>query len=341
MSSYLALRYIEDENSDFYPGLHHTNIKPIPKEQRIPVKTPSDIDTAIRQQLENFRDMKKGVLLSGGMDSAIVASYLSGSDAYTFRFLGGKFQHEELSRAEYYAEYYGLKLHYVDISWDTVISFLAPVMKAKAAPVHSIEPQIYQAALQAQNDGVEIMFSGATSDLIFGGMDQLLSQDWTFDDFMKRYIFTNPSDVLKEPESMQYVFERYRKDNDKIDFLSFMADISLTELMTSYVTTFSTAGMKYYDPYAKLIMAEPLDLQRIRNGESKYLIRALFSMKYPDVPVPEKVPMPRPVDEYFREWQGPSRSEFRRDLDISKFTGNQKWQIYCLEKFLDMNEPQV
>ena len=341
MSSYLALRYIEDENSDFYPGHHHVNIKPLPKEQRIPVKTPSDIDTAIRQQLENFRDLKKGVLLSGGMDSAIAASYLRGSDAYTFRFLGGDFQREELSRAEYYAERYGLNFHYVDISWDTVTSFLAPVMKAKAAPVHSIEPQIYQAALQAQNDGVEIMFSGATSDLIFGGMDQLLSQDWTLDGFMKRYTFTNPSDVINEPVSMRHVFERYRTDGEMIDFLSFMADISLTELMTSYVTTFSAAGMKYYDPYAKLIMAEPLDLQRVRNGESKYLIRALFSMKYPGVPVPEKNPMPRPVDEYFREWPGPSRSEFRRDIDISKFTGNQKWQMYCLEKFLDMNEPKA
>ena len=28
----------------------------------------------------------------------------------------------------------------------------------------------------------------------------------------------------------------------------------------------------------------------------------------------------------------------RRDIDMSKFTGNQKWQMYCLERFLDMNE---
>ena len=39
------------------------------------------------------------------------------------------------------------------VSWDTVISYLEPVMKAKAAPVHSIEPQILQAALQAKADG--------------------------------------------------------------------------------------------------------------------------------------------------------------------------------------------
>lgn len=107
------------------------------------------------------------------MDSAIVASYLCGSDAYTFRFLGGDFHKEELERAEYYSSYYGLNLHYVDIRWDTVVAHLEPLMKAKAAPVHSIEPQILLAALQAKADGVEIMFVGESSDLIFGGMDGL------------------------------------------------------------------------------------------------------------------------------------------------------------------------
>ena len=60
--------------------------------------------------------------------------------------------------------------------------------------------------------------------------------------------------------------------------------------------------------------------------------------KYPDIPVPNKVPMPRPVDAYFKTWEGPSRPEFRRDIDMSKFNGNQKWQMYCLERFLDINE---
>ena len=340
MSSYLALRYIEDDNSDFYPGLHHVNIKPVPKEQRIPVKTPSDIDTAIRQQLENFRDMKKGVLLSGGMDSAIVASYLRGSDAYTFRFLGGKFKKEELSRAEYYAEYYGLKLHYVDISWDTVLKFLAPVMRAKAAPVHSIEPQIYQAAIQAQDDGVEIMFIGESSDLIFGGMDQLLAQDWSFDAFSKRYTFIEPAEVLNEPVDMSYLFERYRQ-GDKINFLKFMDDVFSIESSSSYLNAFETAQIDYFDPYANLEMAEPLDLYRVRHGEPKYLIRELFAKKYPGFPVPDKVPMPRPVDSYFADWKGPTRREFKKNLDMKKFTGNQKWQLFCLERFLNLFEPEA
>lgn len=337
MSSYMAFRYIESDDKEFYDGMKHNNIKPLADADRILVNTVDDIDREIGKQMEQFKDKKKGILLSGGMDSAIVASYLRGSDAYTFRFLGGEFQKEELARAEYYAKYYGLNLHYVDITWDTVISHLDACMKAKCAPVHSIEPQILQAALQAKADGIEMMFVGESSDLIFGGMDGLLAKDWTFDEFMNRYIFTKPEDVLVEPESMQYLFERYRQ-GDMIDFLAFMDDVFSIESSSSYLNAFAVAGMPYYDPYAKLKMADELDLHRVRNGEPKYLIRGLMAKKYPEIPVPNKVPMPRPVDAYFKFWEGPTRPEFRKDIDMSKFTGNQKWQMYCLEKFLDMNE---
>lgn len=339
MSSYMALRYIEDDSKDFYEGFHHKNIIPLNNENKIYVKTAEDIDREISEQIKMFKEKKKGILLSGGMDSAIVASYLSGSDAYTFRFLNGEFQKEELARAEYYAQYYGLNLHYVDISWDTVVSHLDACMKNKCAPVHSIEPQILQAALQAKNDGVEIMFVGESSDLIFGGMDGLLAKDWTFDEFMNRYIFTKPEEVLVNPVSMQYLFERYR-EGDNIDFLSFMDNVFSIESSSSYLNAFEVAKMPYYDPYAKLKMTDELDLYRVRHGEPKYLIRELMSKKYPEIPVPNKVPMPRPVDEYFKKWEGPKRPEFRNDIDLDKFTGNQKWQLYCLERFLDLFEKQ-
>lgn len=340
MSSYMAFRYIEDDNKNFYNGMVHKNITAVPDCDRILVRTADDIDREIEKQLMKFKNKKKGILLSGGMDSAIVASYLAGSDAYTFRFLGGAFQKEELDRAQYYSEFYDLNLHYVDINWQgTVENYLDILMEAKGAPVHSIEPQILQAALQAKADGVEMMFVGESSDLIFGGMDGLLAKDWSFDEFMNRYIFTKPEDVLAEPESMQYLFERYRKGNE-IDFLSFMDDVFSIESSSSYLNAFAVAGMPYYDPYARLKMADELDLYRVRHGEPKYLIRELMKNKYPNIPVPNKVPMPRPVDAYFADWTGPKRHEFKLNLDMSKFTGNQKWQMYCLERFLNMYEPE-
>lgn len=338
MSSYLAFRYIEDKDKNFYEGLSHKNFVPLKDEERIYVKTAEDIDEAIKNNFLKVKDKKLGILLSGGMDSAILAAYMPGTDAYTFRFLGGQFEQEELQRAEYYAKYYGLKLHYVDIDWNTVENYLDACMKSKGAPVHSIEPQILQGALQAKVDGIEMMVVGESSDLIFGGMDQLLSKDWTLDEFKNRYIFIQPQDVLKEPCDMGYLFERYR-NSEKIDFLRFMDDVFSIESSSSYMNAFHVAEMPYYDPYANLKMAEALDLNRVRNGESKYLIRDLFRMKYPEMPVPDKIPMPRPVDAYFTEWKGVTRKEFKDNLDISKFKGNQKWQLWCLERFLNTYEP--
>lgn len=340
MSSYMALRYIERDNVDFFDGLKHENFVPMAENERVPVRSAKEIGMEIEKYLSQFKGKKMGILLSGGMDSAICASYMSGCDAYTFRFLDGNFQGEELARAEYYAKYYGLNLHYVDISWETIDNHLLPVMKAKGAPVHSIEPQILQAALQAKADGVEVVVVGESSDLVFGGMDQLLSKDWTFDEFMNRYIFTQPTDVLCDAEDMSYLFERYRL-GEHIDFQKFMDDVFSVESSGSYKNAFAVAEMPYVDPYARLKMADKLDLGRVRNGEPKYLIRELMAMRYPEIPVPNKVPMPRPVDAYFSDWKGPSRPEFKADLDMSRFTGNQKWQMYCLEQFLNMYDPLI
>ena len=203
MSSYLAFRYIEREDMDFYEGYFHKNI-PLPDSSQFTyVRTVDDIDSAIQNVFNSLSTEKLGICLSGGMDSAILASYMRGCDAYTFRFLGGEFQREELSRAEYYARYYGLKLHYVDIDWKTVEQYLPIVLRVKNSPVHSIEPQLYQLAIQAKKDGITRLIVGESSDLIFGGMDQLLSQDWTLEDFKKRYTFLEPQDVLKEAGELE------------------------------------------------------------------------------------------------------------------------------------------
>ena len=106
------------------------------------------------------------------------------------------------------------------------------------------------------------------------------------------------------------------------------------ESYASYENAFEAAGMAYVDPYDKLKLASPLDLD-VNRVESKKVIRDLFKIKYPEYPIPQKLPMPRPVDLYFKNWEGPKRPEFRSDIDISKYSGNQKWLMWCLERFLN------
>ncbi|MBQ1411513.1 MAG: asparagine synthase [Oscillospiraceae bacterium] len=337
MSSFLVFRYIVDDEKDFYASTKHQIYTLIPEDERILVWNEKDIDEAIEAQFAPVRGKKLGILLSGGMDSACLASYMQGCDAYTFRFLGGDYQKDELARAEYYAKKYGLTLHYVDISWDTVQANLEPLMKQKGAPVHSIEPQILAAAKQAQADGIEMMIIGDAADYVFAGMDGLHAKDWEFDEFVERYTYLDPKMVLENPVDMSEAFEKYRC-GDKIDFITLMHEYADIESYASYENAFEACGMPFLDPYEILKMAEPLDLERIRNGESKYLVRALFKMKYPEIPVPQKLPMPRPVDAYFKTWEGPTRPEFKKNIDMSKLSGNQKWQLYCLERFLNLNE---
>lgn len=317
--------------------MHHRLITPIPTGERIGVATAADIDREIQKQMDALyaRYNNIGILLSGGMDSAIVAAYLKpGSHAYTFTAQGTEVFDADLERAAHYCRKFGLKHHLVDISFDDYKQLTPLVMRTKCAPVHSIEPQIYKAAMMAKADGVELMLVGESSDLIFGGMDGLLAKDWTMAEFVNRYTFLSPELVLTHPVDMSELYERYRRGND-IDFMTFMDEVFSIESSSSYFNAFGTAGLEYYDPYARLIMSEPLDLQRVRNGEPKYLIRALYAMKYPEVPIPNKIPMPRPVDKIFKEWGGPTRPEFRTDIPMSSLSGNQKWQLWCAEQFLN------
>jgi len=334
----MAFRYIWKDGVDFCEGFQHKNYSGPSAAERIGVNTPEDIDREIQKQFDrlyaNYDSI--GILLSGGMDSANLASYLRpGSHAYTFNSASGEFN-ADVERAKVYCRKWQLNHHLIDITMDDYERYTPIVMRHKFAPVHSIEPQIYKAAEMARADGVQLMIVGESADLIFGGMDKLISPVWTFDGFVKRYTFLDPQLVLARPVGQDELFERYREGADGIDVMRFMDDVFAVESSGSYLNAFGAAWMPYYDPYALLVMAAPLDMERVRNGEPKYLVRGLYAMKYPELEIPFKIPMPRPVDAIFREWKGPQRPEFRQDIPMDELTGNQKWQLWCAERFLNM-----
>ena len=296
LSSYMAFRYIWKDGVDFVEGFQHKNFRPVAEEDRIPVRTSEDINLEIQKQFD-----------------ALYAKYSN----IGILLSGGM---DSANLAAY------LKSG----------SHAPAVMRHKFAPVHSIEPQIYKAAEMAKNDGVQLMIVGESADLIFGGMDKLISPVWTFDAFVKRYMFLDPKMVLANPVDQLELFERYREGENGIDVLKFMDEVFSIESSSSYLNAFGAAWMPYYDPYAKLVMADPLDMDRVRNGEPKYLVRGLYAIKYPELEIPFKIPMPRPVDAVFKNWSGPTRPEFREDIDMNSLTGNQKWQLWCAESFLEM-----
>lgn len=338
LSSYIAFRYLWKDGVDFAEGFQHKNYLGVPANERIPVKTSEDIDREIQRQFDELyaKYDNIGILLSGGMDSANLAAYLKpGSHAYTFNSISGEFD-ADVERAKKYCKKWQLQHHLIDITMADYEEYAPIVMHYKFAPVHSIEPQIYKAAMLAKKDGVQLMIVGESADLIFGGMDKLISPEWTFDGFAKRYTFLDPKLVLTKPVDQSALFENYRTGEQSIDVMRFMDEVFAIESSGSYLNAFGAAWMPYYDPYAKLVMADPLDMNRVRNGEPKYLVRGLYAIKYPELEIPFKIPMPRPVDAVFKEWNGPVRPEFRKDIPMNQLTGNQKWQLWCAEQFLNM-----
>ena len=318
ISKYLALRYSE-----------YTTIK------RSATRLIKSIEN-LHSYLSSLSKIDKsfGILLSGGMDSALLASYLpEGTKAFTFKY-DNNFAKEEYERAKNFAKINNLQLIDVYINWDTIKNTIDPLIMRRQAPIATIEPQLYIACETAKQYDVSRLIIGGDADIVFGGMSKMLSKDWTKEDFIQFYRYLDPKEILKEPDEIYLkAFDNYwDAKREKFMTVDFINDIYNTESIISYTNAFGLAKMKLFDPYEDL--AFNYDIAKIRE-KPKYLIQELFIKQYNFEP-PEKNPMPRPVDFYEELNEYPTSDVFRDDIDYSKLTGQQKWMIYCVDRYIKL-----
>ena len=334
MSSFLAFRYIVDGKKIFRSGLEHDERGPFDGHRRMMCKTVADIDENIRKILCGVDLSNAGLLLSGGMDSAILASYMpKGTRAYTARCLA-EGAVDETERARVFCEENGLEHIVVDIEWQDYLESMDQLSLRDGCPVFANEPQVYKLAKKIKEDGLKTVIFGDSADIVFGGYDRLLSKDWTYSEWVDRFTFVDPQRVLRNPENMDKVYRKYKVGENGIDFLAFMEEVFAVSSSGAYVKAFRFAELNAVDPYAFLKMNDVLDLTRIRAGESKYLIRDLFQLKYPNLEIPEKIAMPRAVEQWLSDWNGPKRNEFWENC-VEGMSGEQKFLVFSLEKFLN------
>jgi asparagine synthetase B (glutamine-hydrolysing) len=225
----------------------------------------------------------------------------------------------------------------VDITWDDYVNTIDELMLHDGSPLFANEPQVYKLVSRMKEDGLSTIILGDNADMAFGGMDRLLSRDWTYDEWKKRYTFVEASQVLKNPVDMDEVYSRYKVGKDGVDYIKFLNEIFAASSSGAYINAFKLGNMNWFDPYARLKMGKPLDLARVRSGDSKYLLRDLFRIKYPGLAVPEKIAMPRAVEQWMADWEGPTRQEFIAGC-ANGMTGEQKFMLYSLERFLNLLE---
>lgn len=332
-NAFLIYRYVPDETRSFSDSLASFYFHP-PKEESH-IKNLEDVERSIQEYINGIlaQGGRLGLALSGGIDSAILAKYVpKDTPTYTFRCVAPGAL-DETSQAQKYAQLCGLENQVIDITWENLVSYADVLMQHKGSPIHSIESQIYAAAMQAKKEGVTHLLFGENADIVFGGMDGLLSQDWTFDDFVKRYAYLDPTKILKEGKWVLDPFEQFRR-GDKIDFYGFIRQYFYLEANNTYHNACATAGVHYATPFNRMRLDFELDYNRIRKGDTKYMLRELFNKLYPDLGQPVKIPMPRAVEQWLHAWQGPSRLEFIPHC-AEGLKGDQRWMIFILERFLN------
>lgn len=335
MSSFLMYRAIVDETKCFTKEYIPSHFKvDFP---RIPIANSFELESTMKDLMKEWTaDGKSALALSGGIDSAVLAKFMpKGSKVYTFQcIVPGKEVTNEVPQASKYVKKCGLEHEIVKIYWEDMEKYAPLLMKSKGAPIHSIEVQIYKAALKAKQDGYERLIFGETSDINYGGLDKFFFNDWTFGNWLERYCYVMPYLALKDFEVITEPLKLFEKDGI-INVHEFLRNFTLKTSMGSYMNACKCAGIEFKSPYLMTYLSEPLDYKRIQNGESKYLVREMFKRLYPNMEIPVKISMPRPMAEWFSNWGGPTREEFWKQC-TKNMNGDQKWLVWALEKFLDI-----
>ena len=192
-SYYLGLRYIPFSDyewitgiSPILPKIHDTDLISVETVFKIKDVIASTISEALTQ--ENV-----GILLSGGIDSAILAYFLpKNSKAYVIDFVS-ETGIKESSQAKKYADHLDLDLKVVNIEWSDYVDYEYKLMCNKKAPLHPVEVALHKAVLTAEKDNITALLVGNGADSTFGGMDLLLAKDWKFHEFVDRYSFIDLS----------------------------------------------------------------------------------------------------------------------------------------------------
>ncbi|GMW01166.1 MAG: hypothetical protein AMXMBFR84_23030 [Candidatus Hydrogenedentota bacterium] len=333
LSSYLAFRYVAKPEEGWID-----TIKPeypqVRASELTKVRSSTDILDFLKAKIAKEPHAETGILLSGGIDSAVLAALLpANTKAYTIRFRAEGAIDESI-RAKVYAEHCQCDHKVVDVTWQDHLDSMDILMERKNAPLHAIEVALYKAARQAASDGVKTLIVGNGADSTFGGMDKLLSKDWSFDEFVKRYTFIQPEAALRDPVPIIDVYEPYRTP-EGINYIAFLKRVHGIGIIQTFENAIHAAGCRVIAPYEGMALDEPLDLSRIRRGEPKYLLQAVFSKLYPVLESVEKIPFARPMTQWLADWKGPTRPEFLDTMSMNDFTGDQRWLLFCLEQFLN------
>jgi asparagine synthase (glutamine-hydrolysing) len=137
-----------------------------------------ELEKAVQRQL--LADVEVGILLSGGIDSAVIAylakkHYKGKLKAFTIGF-EGEFEEDEIADAKETAEILGLEHHIKKISFTDFLGLIKECSRIVEEPLAttSMIPMYYLAQLAAEN--VKVVLTGQGADEPLGGYTRYRSE---------------------------------------------------------------------------------------------------------------------------------------------------------------------
>ena len=208
-------------------------------------------------------------------------------------------------------------------------------MLFKKEPLSVIEIALHKMCLRALDFGLEQLLTGAGADVKFGGLTNIMSRTWTKDEFIKRYTFCPPELVLKNPDKahLEY-FDEFERDGVSYDGNGFMAGPFGKATSKYFCSASRSAGIRLLAPFELMDRRFDLNVEDMKNGNEKRVLRELFVERSGIDSVPRKYPLPRPLEVWKQHFGPIVNEEFYPDAYERCLKDEQRWLVYTLDHWL-------
>ena len=103
-----------------------------------------------------------------------------------------------------------------------------------------------------KQEGFSRLIFGDSADMVFGGLDGLISKDYTYGEYLERFSYVMPYKALKTFNIITEPFERWMDVNGYVDSHGFINDVFATESYNSYCNACEAAGVESVDAFVSL-----------------------------------------------------------------------------------------
>lgn len=301
----------------------------------IKISNQNDLDIYLTSYFKNVDFSKTGIMLSGGIDSSLLASYMpKGSYAFTIAYPEMQ-NKDEVERALFFANKFGLKLVVVDVTFEDVLRFQDGLMINKGQPLSSIEIGIYKMCLEARKYNLDTLITGMGADGVFGGTFNLMSRDWTNEEFVNRFSYIEPKIVMRNPVDSLEFFEMYY-GTPYFNMFGFLDDVESEYTVTYFANPCELAEIKLLAPFESCIRDFELDRVGIVNGKEKIILRQLFKKRTGFEFNGIKKAFPRPTEYWANLYDKKLDDMFFEDAYERLTTPEQKWILYTTNQFVKL-----